>query len=303
MTRKPRDQGASVQAKLRNVAKERGDDVQLVLTQFAIERLLYRLCASPHRDQFVLKGALLFTVWTGVPHRATRDLDLLGHGPADAERLLAIFRDVCTQDVEADGAAFDPESTAIGRIREDQAYEGWRVTLRATLGTARVDLQIDIGFGDAVHPPAEFAPLPTLLDMPAPVIRAYPRETVIAEKFEAMVSLGLLNSRMKDFFDIHHLATMFAFAAEPLSRAVRGTFERRRTTLPTEPPVAIRDEFAGDDTKLVQWRAFLRRTGLGNGLELAGVVRRLREFLWPVVAAISDGDAFAKRWPPGGPWR
>jgi hypothetical protein len=300
VTPAPRDLGASVQARLRNVAKQRADDVQLVLTQFTLERLLHRISVSPHNEQFVLKGAMLFLAWTAVPHRTTRDLDLLGHGPSDAARLIATFRDLCTADVEPDGITFDPDSIVLDKIREDQSYEGWRVTMRAALGTARIDVQVDIGFGDAVHPAPERLRLPTLLDMPAPVVLAYPRETVVAEKFEAMISLGLLNSRMKDFFDLHYLATNFAFDGGQLSQALRGTFSRRLTTWPTELPVALSDTFATDADKGVQWRAFLRRTGLGDGLVLNQAIAFLREFLWPVVAATPGSPPGT--WPPGSPW-
>ena len=302
MTRAPRDLGASVQARLRNVAKESGDDVQLVLTQFVLERLLWRLCASAYHDQFVLKGALLFFAWTSLPHRATRDIDLLGAGSADEARLTTTFRNICGTEVEPDGTTFDPDSVVLSRIREGQSYEGWRVILRASVGTARIDVQVDIGFGDAVHPAPKRLRLPTLLDMPAPTILAYPRETVVAEKFEAMVSLGLLNSRMKDFFDLHFLATSFSFNGGELAQALRGTFARRQTTLPVEPPIALSDAFAGDANKNVQWRAFLSRTGLGDGMALEEVVTFLRGFLWPVVRTAPDRGT-PECWPAGGPWQ
>ncbi|MFT7536140.1 MAG: hypothetical protein ACI85K_002094 [Hyphomicrobiaceae bacterium] len=300
MTRPPRDMAASIQARLRNVAKARGHDTQIVLTQFALERLLLRISTSPHGDQFLLKGALLFVAWTGLPHRATRDLDLLGRGPAEEARLLAMFRSICTTEVEQDGITFDPQSVALSRIREDQNYEGWRVTLLATLGTARIDVQVDIGFGDHVHPAAQLMRLPPLLDLPTATILAYPRDTVIAEKLEAMVSLGLLNSRMKDFFDLQFLASHFEFERTQLTTAVRGTFARRQTPLPTTLPIALDDAFAADAGKQVQWRAFLRRTKLATDMSLADVVAELRAFLWPV---LTDATPSEKIWPAGGPWQ
>lgn len=225
MTKPPKDLGASIQARLRNLAQQRGDDVQLLLTQFVLERLLHRLAASAHAHLFLLKGAMLFAAWTNMPHRATRDLDLLGHGSPEVNRLVGIFRDVVAAAVEPDGVSFDPTSIQAARIREDQLYQGVRVTMTATLATARVGVQVDIGFGDAVHPGPVELEYPSLLGLPTTRLRAYPRETVVAEKFQAMVSLGELNSRMKDFYDVFTLARRFEFDANSLAGAVRATFE------------------------------------------------------------------------------
>ena len=233
MTRPPKDLGASVQARLRNVARERGEDVQVVLLQFVLERLLHRLASSPHRRDFVLKGAMLFTAWTKIAHRATRDLDLLGSGPSELPRLAAIFRTICLTEVESDGVSFDADSVASSRIREDQLYEAVRVLLTASVGTARISVQVDIGFGDAVTPhPVEMA-FPTLLGQPPVQLLTYPREVVVAEKFHAMVSLGLLNSRMKDFYDLSVPAgARFHRASSPrLSPAADSCHDVRR--LPT----------------------------------------------------------------------
>ena len=300
MTRKPKDLGVSVQARLRNVARERGHDMQLVLTQFTLERLLHRVAESPHRDDFLLKGALLFVVWTGLPHRATRDLDLLGYGSLSEERLAEVFESLCTIDVEPDGVVFDPGSIVVSRIREDQTYEGLRVVMRAEIGTARIAVQVDVGFGDAVHPGPETVTVPTLLDHPAPTLRAYPRATVVAEKFEAMVSLGMLNSRMKDFFDLQYLAKGFEFDRHELGTAIRATFLRRATTLPNDRPTALQATFAESPEKQVQWRAFLRRTRLAGDLDLAQVVADIDAFLWPAVNL--EIEPTATLWPAGGPW-
>ena len=301
MTRRPKDLGASTQARLRNLARERGDDTQVVLTQFVLERLLHRLSVSPHRDQFLLKGAMLFVAWTGLPHRTTRDLDLLGRGAPEESRILQLIRAVCGTEVAPDGVAFDADSLRLSRIREDQTYEGWRAELSASLGTARIDVQVDIGFGDAVHPAPEMVTLPPLLDLPAATLLAYPRPTVVAEKFEAMVALGLLNSRMKDFFDLHYMAANFAFERPELALAIRATFDRRGTRMPTEVPVALRNEFATDTTKQVQWRAFLKRTRLVGTASLDAVVTEIRRFLWPVLDPATEPDA--THWSAGGPWR
>jgi len=303
VTRQPKDLGASVQAKLRNLARERGDDVQLLLTQFVLERLLHRLAASPHAGTFLLKGAMLFAAWTKVPHRATRDLDLLGQGDAELPRLVTIFRDIALTNVEPDGVAFDSSSVVATRIREDQIYQGVRVTMNATLATAKIDVQVDVGFGDAVHPGPVVVNYPSLLGMPTPQLRAYPRETVVAEKFQAMVSLGELNSRMKDFYDLRVLAAQFPFDGDSLGGALRATFLRRSTDLPQTEPIALRDEFAERKEKQLQWSAFLRRSRLLEPqVSLLEVVRGLRSFLWPLVCGLRGATAMPRRWPAGGPW-
>ena len=303
MTKPKKDLGASVQARLRNLAKQRGDDVQLVLTQFVLERLLHRLSMSPCRRDFVLKGAMLFAVWTKIPHRATHDIDLLGRGSPELARLAEVFRGVCRIEVAQDGVLFDADSVQAGRIREDQMYEGVRVTLAARLGSARVGVQIDIGFGDAVHPePAEIT-FPSLLDLPESRLFAYPRETVVAEKFHAMATLGLLNSRMKDFYDLFVLESGFAFDGPTLAEAIRGTFARRQSVLTATMPVALQDEFANSPDKKVQWSAFLRRNRLGDGgLTLGAVVMGLRGFPWSVVRGILGEQPLPASWPAGGPW-
>jgi len=223
---------ASVQRRLLNLARERGEDSYGLLTRFALERLTFRLAASEHGDRFVLKGAMLFAVWGGQPHRPTRDLDLLGSGTSDVPALMSVFRDVCRVEVEPDGLRFLPETVAGQVIREDDVYEGVRVTLRAMMGKARIPLQVDVGFGDAVYPDPEPVEIPALLEFPAPRLLAYPRESVVSEKLQAMTVLGIANSRMKDFYDIWALARGFAFEGAVLAQAIRRTFERRGTAVP-----------------------------------------------------------------------
>jgi hypothetical protein len=303
VTRRPRDLGLSAQARLRTLAQARGDDVQVLLTQFVLERLLHRLAASPHAGDFVLKGAMLFAAWTRVPHRATRDLDLLGSGAPDPERLVQVFRAVCATAVEPDGVSFDAASVRATRIREDQVYEGIRVTLNAALATARIAVQVDVGFGDTVHPEPVRLAYPSLLGLPTPRLLTYPRETVVAEKFQAMVSLGELNSRMKDFYDLFTLGGQFDFAGPVLGEAIRRTFARRVTELPDEPPIALRAEFAGLSDKQVQWLAFVRRGRLlDKEVTLAEVVARLHAFLWPVVRGLRGTQSIPQVWSAGGPW-
>jgi len=274
--------GASVRARLLNRAKAEKIEFGLLLTRFALERLLYRLSISPRREQFLLKGALLFDLWFDEPHRPTRDADFLGFGAADLPTLAATFREICSVVVD-DGIAFDPTSVKAQEIRKDANYAGIRITLLGLLDGARCPVQADIGFGDAVTPAPEEIEYPVLLnDLPAPKLRAYPRYTVIAEKFEAITSLGIANSRMKDFFDLWVLTRHSELDATILGRAIRATFARRGTALPTITPVGLSDEFAADQTKQTQWRAFTARNQL-VAPELQVVVQHLRRFLQSVV--------------------
>jgi predicted nucleotidyltransferase component of viral defense system len=305
VTRKnPSDISASVRQRLMNRSKEQGEDFQLVLTRFVLERLLYRLGRSPFREQFILKGAMLFSLWGDTPHRATRDIDFLGFGESAVSRLVEIFQSVCQERVEEDGVVFLKESVTGMEIREDQEYDGVRITLEARLGVARISVQVDIGFGDTVTPEADYAEYPTTLAFPSPYIRVYPRETVVAEKFQAMVSLGITNSRMKDFYDLWIMGKTFPFEGRLLTQAIVATFSRRRTTLADELPLALTVEFSKDPGKQTQWRAFIKRTQLAPAaLSLPSVVAEIREFLQPPMNAAARGEAFGFAWPPGGPWR
>lgn len=294
---------ASVRARLLNVARERGEDFTGILTRFALERLMFRLASSDFADRFVLKGATLFAIWSDQPHRPTRDLDLLGFGVHDVRALVEVFEQVCEQAVEPDGLVFDAATVQGGLIREDRVYEGVRITMAATLARARISLQVDVGFGDSVFPEPAAVEVPVLLDFPAPVLSAYAKETVVAEKLQAMVALGIINSRMKDFYDVWVLARDNAFDGPLLSEAIRRTFERRGSPLPTSPPVALTSEFSGDPAKTTQWRAFLRRGRLVAGEpRLDEVIDLLAGFLLPVLG-LGEADIKAdRRWLPGGPW-
>lgn len=257
MARQPRDIGASVRARLLTLAREKGQALDLLLTRYATERLLYRLSTTPHRDRFVLKGAMLITTWFDDPHRPTRDVDLLGYGDPAPEPMLAVFKEICAIK-ENDGIQFDVDALRIDLIREQLEYGGLRLRTTARLVGARITVVIDIGFGDAIEPGVEEINLPVLLDLPLPRLRAYARETVVAEKFQAMVMLGLANTRMKDFYDIWMLSRNHDFDGERLSRAIAATFERRRTAIPEEVPDALSPAFAADATKQRQWIAFVR---------------------------------------------
>lgn len=294
---------ASVKAKLMVLAKERGEDFNFILNRYVLERLLYRLAMSPYAGTFLLKGAMLFTVWSGQPHRATKDIDLLGYGRPDGERLASIFRLVCDIVVPDDGLIFLAPTVEANAIREEAVYDGIRVTFDARLGTAKVPVQVDVGFGDATNPPPEFVEIPPLLDSHPTRMMGYRRELVIAEKFHAMVDLGLANSRMKDFFDIWFLARQFPFDGSVLANAILATFERRQTPIPSTPPLALTDTFAGDVGKQTQWLAFTKRARIVQPIRsLADAITSIKNLLVPVLEAVSSKRDFNAAWSPGGPW-
>jgi hypothetical protein len=302
--REPKDLAASVRQRLLNWSRREQLDFQNVLTRYGIERLLYRLSRSPYRDRFVLKGAMLFVAWEGWSPRPTRDVDLLGRGEASPDARRGIFGAICRLEVEPDGLAFHPETIEVDSIREDQEYGGQRVHLRASLGQARIELQVDVGYGDAVLPAPARITFPVMLDLPAPSVLAYSRETVVAEKYHALVSLGLANSQMKDFHDLWSLARQFSFEGAALTSAIRATFERRQTPLLPEPPLALTAAFYDDPAKLAMWRAFLNRNRLPDSeRELGQVAKLLRDFLLPLAEAAQRKQSFGAQWPPGGPWR
>lgn len=262
MTDKPKNMAASVRQRLLNQARSgEGQDFQRLLVRYAIERLLYRLSQSAAKKQFVLKGAMLFAVWAKTPFRSTGDLDLLGSGSNDPETLRKAFAEICRQSVPDDGLAFDDASIRVEALREDEEYQGARLRLDAKLGTAIIPLQIDIGFGDVVHPAPKVVEYPSLIaDFPAARLRAYPPETVIAEKLEAAVRLDALTSRLKDHYDIWALSRTFRFDKATLAAAVAKTFKRRGSVLPTSLPAPFTASFAAAPLHSAQWQAFLRRT-------------------------------------------
>lgn len=290
--------------RLLNLSHAQGEDYYLILTRYALERLLYRLSVSRYSQQFVLKGALLFSVWTGEKYRPTRDLDLLGSGEASAERLRKTFKEICLTRVKPDGITFDQAGMELEAIREDQEYQGQRIMMRANLGKARIRVQVDIGFGDIVKPAVEEIVFPTLLDFPSPKIRAYSREATIAEKLQAIVYLGLPNSRMKDFYDLYMMAKLFSFEGMILAEAIRVTFERRKTRIPKDVPLALSDEFISDRNKQRQWRAFLSKNRLETeNQDLSEMVNYLRKFIMPIWSALGKDQWFRRSWSRGGPWK
>ena len=293
----PGNLSASILARLLTLAKQRGDDYNLLLNRYSMERLLARVSTSPHADRFLLKGALLFALWYDTPHRPTRDADLLGFGPDDEANLIATFRDIAGMDL-GDGIVFDLDSVKADAIREDNTYGGTRITLAARLGSARCALQIDVGFGDAVTPGPQTVAYPTLLDdFPAPTLRVYPVYTVIAEKYQAMVMLGQANSRMKDFFDLAVIARRTELDGATLAIAIAATFARRQTTLPTKRPMALTKQFSEDTAKLRQWQAFLNKNRI-EATSLDDTVALLDDLLWPPTQVAVAGNLATATWRP-----
>lgn len=267
---------ASIRARLKMRADAMKQDFNLTLTHYGLERLLYRLSIPPHAGNYLLKGALLFTLWYDQPHRPTRDADLLGFGPDDIDTAVWAFREVCQIEAE-DGIAFDPASVKGSVIRKDAGHGGVRIDLQAKLDGARIMLQVDIGFGDAVTPGPESVSYPVLLeDLPAPQLRAYPKHTVVAEKLHAVCLLGMANTRMKDYFDLWVLLTEGAMDSIALRRAVEATFARRQLAVPDTTPLGLSDAFAQDAVKRAQWAAFLKKNRL-QALDLVPVVTLLRD--------------------------
>lgn len=294
---------ASVRQRLLNKAKRTDRPFDELLQYYAMERFLYRLSRSEHRDKFVLKGALMFIAWKGLRSRATRDIDLAGKTKNSVENLVAIVKNVCEIEVEPDGMRFDSSTVAGERIKEDADYAGVRVRFIGRLEQARATMQIDVGFGDTITPEPVAIDYPVILDMPAPRLNGYPRETVVAEKFQAMVYLGLLNTRMKDFFDLWLLAHQFDFQGALLGKALNETFVQRKTELALEP-VVFTEAFWADQQKNVQWRAFLAKTRLAHApRELKEAVMTARDFLSPVIEACLRSEDLKITWRAPGPWR
>jgi hypothetical protein len=291
------DRAASALARLLNRSRSTGENYNLLLSRFVMERLLFRLSVSPHAGNFVLKGALLFALWYDTPHRPTKDADLLGFGADDADTLRATFNAICAIDGD-DGVRYDTQAMKITPIREDNVYGGMRLSLLGFVGSARLPVQVDIGFGDAITPAAELVNYPTLLDgMQAPRLRAYPVYTVIAEKFHAMVELGINNSRMKDFFDLAVIARTSALDGAILVEALRATFARRGTALPVATPIALTPEFAATAAKAQQWDAFVNKARLQTH-DLREIVVLLDAFLQRPMQGATTGQPFDSKWNP-----
>ncbi len=271
-----------MRARLLNIAKAQDADFNQVLVRFALERILYRLSQSAHADRFLLKGALLFTLWYDMPHRPTRDADLLGFGPSDLESIAQTFRDIAGVKAE-DGIIFDPKSVSVGDIRKDAGYAGARVVITGELAKAKCRTQIDIGFGDVVTPGPVHAVYPVLIvDLPPPRLRTYPVYTVVSEKLHAIALLGMTNSRLKDYLDLWVLLDKETLDANTLALAIATTFARRGMPVPTAVPIGLTDEFANDPSRQDIWLAFLKKNQLAV-MPLSGVVATLRTKLAPTL--------------------
>jgi hypothetical protein len=281
---------------LRSIAKTNNEDFSLLLARYGMERLLYRLSISTYNERFILKGASMFLVWKGQSYRVTRDADLLGFGNPDVEQLTDVFRNICNIEFSDDGIIYLPETLKAEKISEAQEYEGVQIKLTGLLNDARIPLRIDIGFGDVITPAPESIEYPALLNAPPPLLRAYTRYTLIAEKFEAMIDLGIANSRLKDFYDIWLLSKFFSFDGCILQKALKNTFERRGTVYPVSMPMAFTPDFYENSQKLIQWEAFIKRAKLKISADsLASVVMDISAFLIPV---IQTHGTFKSVWQP-----
>lgn len=291
----------SVNARLKTIAVQERVTFEYILLRYAVERFLFRLSVSSHADRFILKGASAFSVWMGPIFRVTRDADLYCSGNSAPEFLLPCFREICGQNVSPDGVTFNMESMQASEIKKEQQYRGTRIVFTAHIDQARVNLQFDIGFGDSVFPAAEFCEYPVLLESPKPKIKVYPRYTVVAEKFEAMVTLGMKNSRLKDFFDIWLLSECFNFDFPILKQAVERTFSRRKTILPNALPIALTEEFFADAMKLSQWNAFLRKINPAKRPDtLADTAHGIARLLQPIIQPSVPGPS---EWIAGQGWK
>jgi len=296
---------ASIKDRLLQESKKRNEDYQFILSRYANERFLYRLHKSKHRDHFILKGAMLFMAWTNQRYRPTRDVDLLGFGDNSVEALRTKFQDICNVEVEPDGLAFDDANVRIIEIREEQNYHGQRILLTASIGNAKIPMQFDVGFGDIVIPNPTEIDFPTLLDLPAPKIRTYPKESVVSEKLQIIVEFGIANSRMKDFYDLYVIAKQFDFQGTLLVKAIRNTFERRNTEIPKDKPVGLSEDFVTDKNKQKQWEAFINRNNVHDlAKNLSDVIDFLSQFLLPPLEVAQHAPRKWKHvWKRGGPWK
>lgn len=292
-----KDSAASIRQRLLNLAKVKHENFDYVLRQYLIQRLLYRLSVSKYRDQFLLKGAMLFWVWNQDIHRPTRDIDLLGFGSNDKKHLAEVFQSVIDLQ-EDDGLIFDDQKIHIQDIKEDAKYQGVRITGHATLDQARIPFQIDIGFGDAVTPGYENIDLPSFLDLPAANIGAYPVYTVVAEKFQAMVELGIANSRLKDFFDLLMIASQFELEGNILMDAIAATFAQRGTDVNLHDLTVFSDAFKLDQQKTIQWKAFLNKNHLEATKSFLEVMTALETFLLQPYSCLASKEVFNVQWSP-----
>lgn len=304
MNRLPeKDMSASVRARLLNLARSSGRNFQELVIRYTVERFLARLAVSEHRGRFVLKGAMLYVAWKLDDQRTTMDLDLLGFGNPDPDHLIEDLRQICGAPLADDGLSFDLQGITAAPIREGAVYHGVRAIIPVRLGVMTVRLQVDVGFGDAVIPDPKLSEFPSLLADHGPTVRAYRPETVIAEKFNAMVVLGMANSRMKDYFDIWMLSQRLTFEGRVLREAILGTFANRLSQLPEDGPIGLSGEFAHNESKNLQWKGFVKKHKLNDSVpDLDEIVSSIREFLMPVVFSITKSAQVPGVWLPSNRW-
>jgi predicted nucleotidyltransferase component of viral defense system len=282
MADRPNNSPASVRQRLLNIAREQGRVFEVVLVTYGHERLIYRLSISKHRDSFVLKGGMLITLWIGDENRVTRDADFLGYGDASEDHLTSVFSQIMSEPAD-DGLVYDVDRLTAEAIREEQQYGGIRLKTVARLGKTRIPITVDVGFGDVMTAPNYAVEYPSLLDMPAAHIRAYPPATVVAEKFHAIVALGLVNSRMKDYYDLWAILNTLSIAEKDIDDAILGTFERRETDVPVGTPAGLTRQFSVDPLKVQQWAAYTASIGL-EGLFLENAT----DSIWTVLGAACE---------------
>lgn len=306
MTRRPlRNVAASVRTRLLNRARTKGEDFQFLLQRYAAERFLHRLGESAYRSRLVLKGAMLLALWGDSTYRPTRDLDFTGYGDALRSSVRSAIRTICAVPVADDGIVFDVETLSIEPIRDSAEYSAFRARFWSRVGSARIQVRIDVGFGNAIEPPPTDARYPTLLEGSLqPWIRAYPPEAVVAEKLHAMVSLGDQNSRYKDFYDLYTIAMRVSFAGDMISQSISATFVRRRTVISPDLPPSLTPQFYADPARAGQWRAYLDRNSLpGVPDDFRTVGDLIQSFLVTPWRALARRLILSGEWTNGGPWR
>lgn len=293
----------SIRQNLRNALRARGEDVTQGLQRYAVERFLYRLGRSAHRERFVLKGATLFAIW-GTAYRPTRDIDFTAYGNPETEALLSAFREICNTSDDVDQLIFDTHTMTAEAIRDGSNYGGIRIKIRARLGTSVVSLRVDVGFANAIVPGPEEREYRTILGDPPPRILVYPPESVVAEKLHAMVTLGEHNTRYKDFYDLYVMAGAFTFERRPLAQAVRATFNRRVTPAEDALPAALSSSFYANQDKAEQWRAYVTRNKLPSAsTDFTQIGELLVAFLLPIWRELGSATDATGDWPSGGPWQ
>jgi predicted nucleotidyltransferase component of viral defense system len=297
MKKKPTNIAASIKQRLLNLSRSRNEDFAYLMERYMLERFLYRLGCCEHSKHFFLKGAMLFSIWSPIPHRATRDIDLMGTGQPDLEQLKHQIGEICGTKVEDDGLKFDHKNIEVSAIREQHLYDGLRVSLYCYLGKAKTRLQIDVGYGDKVYPRPKTSVYPAIFDdQNPPRIKAYQMETSIAEKLHAIVNLGMRNSRMKDYFDVAYLAKHFEFDLLRLSKTVQKTFARRGTKIPSALPLGLTEIFFNDRQKTLQWKAFLKKGGLPSEDSLKDIVVLISKFLLPTMLNAATKEPIEMTW-------